>query len=139
MKTLFSIDETAHLECHLCGKDLLNPPNGHLLMKDEWKDDCLIIVDLKWICQSCNNGDPYRRWGWKDISDLLIPDVLIQWIMGIITGLHSKRESFTDDAMEKLQKLLFTIFPHISKKMTVEQRRVFRNLHDIPRCLGGLG
>lgn len=139
MKILFTKEETTHLKCDWCGKDLLNPPDGHLLMKDEWKDDRMIITNILWLCRSCDHDDPYRNWGWKDIPDLLIPEYFIQWIMGIITGLHGKQQSFSDEAMEKVQKLLFIIFPHISKEMTPEQEKELKNLHEIPRFLGGLG
>jgi hypothetical protein len=139
MKTLFNLKEIESLECDHCGKDLLNPPDGHLLMKDEWKGDQMIVSDIRWLCRSCDKHDPYRNWGWKELSDLFIPDVLVQWILGILIGLHTKREAFSDEAMEKMIKFLLIIFPHISKKITPRQRDTLKSLYEIPRCIGGLG
>ena len=139
MKTLFTEEELKTLECYCCGKDLLNPPNGHLLIKHEYKDDQMIVTDIRWLCQSCDNHDPYRDWGWKELSDLFIPEVLVQWILGIVTGLHTQREIFLDNAMETLMKLLLIIFPHISKQITSEQKKTLENLYMMPRFLGGLG
>jgi hypothetical protein len=139
MKTLFTFEETTNLNCYHCGKDLLNPPNGHLLFKNEWKDDQMTIIDIRCLCRSCDWNDPYRDWAWKDISDLLIPDYFIQWIIGIIVSLHQKQQTFSDEAMENLQKVLFIIFPKISKEITDAQKKVFQDLHLIPRYLGGLG
>ena len=141
MKTLFHNDELKVLECFNCGKDLLHPPNGHLVFKSEWKDHQQINLDIRWVCKSCDHlyRHPYKHWHWKDLTDLFIPDVLIQWILGIIVGLHTKTETFSDEAMEKIMKLLLIIFPYISKEMTKQQKKVFENLHNIPRYMGGLG
>jgi hypothetical protein len=139
VKTLFSKDEIEALKCQHCGKDLLNPPNGHLLMKDEYKGDQMIVSDIRWVCRSCDNDHIYKSWGWKDLPDLFIPEVLVQWILGIMIGLHTQREKFSDEAMEKLMKFLLIIFPHISKEITLQQRNTLKSLYEIPRCTGGLG
>jgi hypothetical protein len=142
MKTLFTKEEITDLLCCHCGKDLLNPPNGHLLINDQWNEDRkqTRIIDILWLCCSCDkHRSTYRRWGWKDIHDLFIPEVLIQWLLGVLEALHTQSQTFSDEAMEKLMKLLLIIFPHISKKITPEQRKILETLHAIPRCIGGLG
>ena len=139
MKTLFNEEELRGLQCYHCGKSLLNPPTGHLLMKDEWKGDKQIISDIRWVCCSCDNNGIYKRWGWKDLPDLFIPEVLIQWILGIMVSLHNKTAEWSDETMENLMKLLLIIFPHVSKEITTEQKKTLESLHWIPRCLGGLG
>jgi hypothetical protein len=138
MKTLFSISETTDLNCHICGKDLLDPPNGHLVIKNELKNDKRVILDILWVCSNCDWG-LFKQWGWKDISDLFIPECLVSFILGILAGLHGGYESFSDKAMENLMKFLLIIFPHISKELTVEQKRELKDLYEIPRFLGGLG
>jgi len=141
MKMLFSKEEIEFLRCHHCGKYLLNPPNGHLVIKSEWEDNQQIISDFRWVCKSCDHlyRYPHEHWNWKDLPDLFIPDVLVQWILGIMVGLHTKTETFSDEAMEKTMKLLLILFPHISKKITTQQEKTLKTLYEIPRFLGGLG
>ena len=139
MKTLFRENELLTLECEQCGKDLLNPPNGHLLLKDEYKTDRRIISDIRWLCRSCDNDRIYGSWGWKDLPDLFLSKYLIQWILGIMVDFHMGRVKFSDEAMEKTMQLLLIIFPRIFKEITSEQKEELELLYELPRFLGGLG
>lgn len=141
MKTLFESEELV-LKCFRCGKDLLNPPDGHLLTEDHWiKEGGLtrrFVDQIIWVCRACDSDGIYGLWGWNDIPDLFIPEYFIQKVVGIINELHCGTK-FSDRAIENLLKLLVIVCAHISKEVTPEQRKTLDRLYDIPKYLGGLG
>ena len=142
MKTLFHEEELKALECFKCGEDLLHPPKGHLIFKEEGSNGQYTLLDVKWVCSSCDQRfymPSKELWLWKDISDLFIPEMLISWILGIIKDLYKKETTFSDEAMENIFKFLLIVFPHISKELTASQKEELENLYTIPRFLGGLG
>lgn len=138
-------DELALL-CKYCEKNLLLPePHGNVVIWTTLSASEEHTKHLYWCCKGhCDRelNEQFRREGlvdgWKDIQDLVIPAVYIQWVMGTINILHSGT-THSIEAFDSSKELFLNLFPFVSREVTESERERIKILAMIPDYLGGMG
>jgi hypothetical protein len=58
--------------------------------------------------------------------------------MAVING-FAKGDRYEPDALDKLKRLILAAFPHVSRNLTEEEKRIIERLQLIPSHPGGMG
>jgi hypothetical protein len=140
--------DQATLECEYCGKDLLNPKDGIIVMWHTMPDEYTYtkrITDTYWCCKGdCDRAlqSSHRHVnvidGWEDIPDVCIPLVYIKWVMTILNE-HHRGDVYSEPAFDKMKQFLLTLYPYVARESTGAEKDRLKNLFQIPSYLGGLG
>lgn len=70
--------------------------------------------------------------GWRDISDLVIPVEFLRFIFAIINRLREGRDIYTDEAYNKLRKIIIALAQKVLHFTTEEERERFLSLLKMP-------
>ncbi len=143
---IFSEQDTLH--CDHCGKDLLNPKSGIIVIWHTFLDEHVYtkrVVDIYWCCKdNCDRAlqTKYRKSAvmdeWEDIPDVCTPLVYIKWVMMILNE-HHRGNVYSETAFDKIKHFLLTLFPYVARESTTEEKERIKSLLIIPSYLGGLG
>lgn len=139
------------LFCEACGRDLLPPVAGIMVTLSEVVEsgDRESVVDVYFCCKGACDHRLRSRYasnyqelvltdGWKDIPEIAIPTVYLRAVMGIINELFDGTV-YRQPAIEKYKTLLVSLFPHVSRRLTDQEREEVTHLLRMPSWLGGLG
>jgi restriction endonuclease len=137
---LFADQES--LFCKSCGKDLLEPKGGIVVVwrrfdRDEnenmmWKE----ISDVYWCCKGeCDKalagGRVNQQEQWQDIPDLCIPTLYLRRVARFMDEIH-EGVKFRDEALEKMRELLVTLFPFVCRHQTMKENERIARLFSLP-------
>jgi hypothetical protein len=138
--------EKPSLKCKYCGKELLgSQPSGIIVF---WRDRTLEdkpdnYKDVYWCCKGiCDKMLIPERLqlelidGWEDISDVLIPQVYLKWVIALLNKLYRK-EVYSQKAFDNLITFMISIFPYVSRSLTSDQKERFESILMMPSFLGG--
>jgi len=141
-------DEEPELLCEYCGKSLLGPkPGGIVVLWRTERDEHGVrrTEHFYWCCKGhCDRqleaqyGRPGLTSGWRDVADFVIPTLYIQWVIGTLNRLRGG-ESYSDAAHDKSKRLLLNVFPLVCRHLPAAEVQEVKNLMMMPRVLGGLG
>lgn len=135
---IFSGDGVIICEC--CRKNLLEEKNGIFVTVSEipnGEENIHVPTHYLYAYYSCKgrcddilekrytqNG---RLWSeWSDISDYLSPATYMKRLMGWMNAIHSRRETLSQEAFEKLKMLLIRSFQYISREQTTEEKEYIK-------------
>lgn len=137
--------------CEACGVDMLDEhyegiENGIIVFVEdkeyrESNPSKHLYVDICYCCKlRCDEiieqrYEGYSTAGWYDISDLLIPTQHINYIIAIMNGIRSGKDKYTDEAYEKMKRLLIIISQHTMRHQSKEQLKRARDLFTISQLL----
>ncbi len=140
------------LECEVCGTNLIQPtPTGIFVLWDadrDQEDQGDHFVDAHWCCKGrCDRilqekmhkkhgGGVYD--GWEDIADLCVPLIYIRKVMAFLNGFQNG-DKWSAEAFSKLRTFLVTIYQHVARDSSTEERERIQSLMQIPEYIGGLG
>jgi hypothetical protein len=137
------------LNCDYCGKDLLDPKDGIVVLwrkanfDEDYENYEREYVDIYWCCKDvCDQRLKYKYRerglidGWEDIPDITIPTVYIKWIMGIINQQHNGVK-YTEHALNRLKEFMLVLFPYISREQTSKEKEEVADRLTLPSILGG--
>jgi len=140
------------LKCTSCGKDLLykdiSDKYGGVVVFVEEKNNLeesnvnKKIVDIYYACKgTCDKNLAHYYFslgytnGWNDISDLIIPYKFLQFCVGVINGMRNGKQSYTDEAFEKLKHFIIAISQIVMKNQSEEDVKRIIDLQSIPKGL----
>ena len=135
------------LNCHHCGKNLLDPhPTGIIVLWQRRDPEAKTHVDtIYWCCKgNCDRklGFVLRGKGltdgWEDIPDVAIPLVFAKWIMAVLNELHTG-ETYSPEAFDRLKEFILSLYPYVARQTTQAETERIEGLMQIPAFLGGLG
>lgn len=141
--------EETDLHCNYCSRSLLNPkPHGIVVLWHPYDSEHTHehrTEHIYWCCKGhCDDRlrqrlrDQKLIDGWKDVRDLTVPTIYIQWVMGILNRLQ-EGEVWSPKAFDKGKDLLINLFPHVARNLTEEDEERVATLGLLPSILGGLG
>lgn len=144
---LFS--DQSSIFCENCGKDLLKNKTGNFVALERHPVDYTKPSHTMGIYFSCKSRcdeilrSKYRNKGlfdagWDNLSDLLIPT---PWLFKINTIINTliNGETYEKEAIEKIQWMLNSCFPYISRDLTTDEKERIKGLMSLPNYLGGMG
>lgn len=138
-------DVSPELNCDHCGRNLLPAESNGIISVCRPTGNRERIEYIYFACKGrCDVQLSYQTQclnmvdSWEDISDLLIPQVYLRWMMGTMNRLHGGHQ-YSTQAFEKLKELFIGLFPSISRHLTEKQLARICALTRIPAALGGLG
>jgi hypothetical protein len=131
----------------ICGKDLLDPPSGIIVFAKRHvrgSGGTFEFDGVWWVCKGmCDRVGQQRLarglgTAWEDIPDVMTPTIYVKWV---VTLLNNWREGvvYSDEALLNLRTFMLTIFPHVARHLTGEEKKRITDLQDMPSALGGLG
>ncbi len=140
------------LECEACGKDLLLPePSGIFVLWRNAESTLELgdeLVDVHWCCKGhCDSileSKMLKIHGlnvsdaWQDLSDLCVPLIYLQWLMGLFNG-YQQGDQWSAEAFEKIKSILIVLYQHVARDASPAEKERIQDLTKIPRYLGGLG
>jgi len=141
------------LTCDYCGNNLLDPKkNGIVVFWHTFYDHRKIkeideIVDIHCCCKGhCDEilqdkfGTKYQHAidKWVDIPDICTPTIYLKWMNSIFHELYENSE-YSEQAFKKIKRIMFAVFPYISRELTDSEKDIIEGLTEIPSYMGGLG
>lgn len=140
------IDEYVPITCDCCGKDLLEA-----LYHEEYrglvaqvtqrdKDGRTKVLETYFACKgSCDKTLETRYWnkykevtGWKDLSDIAMPNEFLRWIMVTINQLQNENFSYSSTAIDKERTLIIALSQKIFREVAEEERVRMKELMSLP-------
>jgi hypothetical protein len=143
-------DFTPKLECDYCHKNLLEPrPSGIIILwqtyRKDYEKEAKYYEHIYWCCKGhCDQKLSFPLKGrqlidgWKDIPDIIIPHIFIQWIIISLNELKNGTQ-YSGQAFEKFKEFLLNIYPFVVRHLTTKEKERLKSLFEIPSYLGGLG
>ncbi|MDB2153822.1 restriction endonuclease [Clostridium butyricum] len=140
------LSEYMPLKCSHCGKDLLqldslDDYSGIIVFLEKTNHDLQktkienIYYSCKGRCDDIQQNFSYKLGffnSWEDISDLVIPQKYISWIMSILNGMYSGELEFSDTAFDKLKDFIIAISQIVLKNQTNSDLSRLQTLSTVP-------
>jgi hypothetical protein len=141
------LDQYVPLHCDSCGKDLLESLNSEdyqalVALVKEWNSETghTHILDMYWACKGECDRRLERRYrnlhkattSWEDISDLIIPSMLLRWIIATLNQLRAGTVSYSDKAFEKEKDFLIAMSQKVFREMTEDERNRANRIFNRP-------
>lgn len=140
--------EAAPLPCDVCGKDLLSPPSGIVVVATSTVAGREQVVAVRCVCKGpCDRQaeraldaafPPRVHTTWEDIPDYILPTVFLNRVTGTLTSLDG-RLPFSTAATNEYIDLIVAIFPFVARDLTSAEDERLTRLLGIPSYLGGIG
>jgi hypothetical protein len=137
----------SNLNCHNCGKNLLDPKPGGVVVIWEHHDHGVRdrVARVYWCCRGNCDHELRARYGredlidgWEDLKDIAIPLVFAKWIMAVMNELQRGKE-YAPAAFDQIKQLILSIYPYVARNSTEQENERVRDLMELPAALGGLG
>ena len=136
------IDEYVDLKCDNCGKDLLlalyDPEKNAVIaeVKEYTVEGNVRIHDVYFACKGeCDKTlerAAYEKYGevsgWKDLSDLAMPNDYLRWILATINQLSGGRHFYLNDSLKKEKQLIMALAQKVFREVSEKERARLRDL-----------
>jgi hypothetical protein len=140
------IDEYVPITCDCCGKDLLEALyhekySGLVAqVQQRAEDGRTSVVETYFACKGrCDKTLENRYWnrykepaGWKDLSDIAMPNEFLRWLMATINQLHDENFSYSESAIDKERTLIIALSQKIFREVAEEERVRMKELMSLP-------
>ncbi|MEY2195757.1 restriction endonuclease [Neobacillus sp. BF23-41] len=144
-------DQYEPLRCERCGKDLLTKEAMQLSLicfvedvdfAEKHDYEICKYENIYFACKgSCDEilETYYIQKGfitkWEDISDIMIPNHYLYWIMAVMNRIRDGEDIYSDIPYEKLKQFILLVSQFVVKNRTSEQTERLRQLAEIPEYL----
>lgn len=140
------LDEYIPLKCDVCGKDLLEAlyreNDKGLIAQATHRDENGIehVKEMYYACKgNCDEKLSKSIWecykystGWKDITDLAIPQEFLRYVIATINRLRDGNYKYSDTAFEKEKNMIIALSQKVLREMTEKERERVRLLMSMP-------
>ena len=110
-----------------------NPYQANIVfaIKHDSKTDQIHVEDIYWACKGrCDKELEYYytnelglSTGWKDIGDLIITVLFLEWLMADLNNLREGRYIYSEKAFKKLKHFIIALSQKVFREMTEEEKR----------------
>lgn len=117
-----NIYESEPLICDVCGKNLFDDPNMSIIVFIE-DVDTKTFEDIKVCCKGqCDRILKSRRPkgytdGWREVSELINPYLLIKNIMSVLNNMQSGSMKFNEEAFKKYKDIVLKCYPYVCRDL----------------------
>jgi len=138
------LNEYIPLKCGYCGKDLLETADSEgresiVVLVTSVDSDPRRVFDIYWSCKgNCDEelktrlSTPNSTTSFEDISDLLNPIMLLNWVFDTMDKLRYGRDIYEDEAYEKEKEFIAALSQRVFQEITDEDRKNAQANFDLP-------